>query len=245
MKDEGVQALEKYLSLASSLRTPEEAASLILSATGDPSLHVFAELLTAPNLAALQNTIHHSSFDLLHLFAYQTYSDYADNKSRYPALSPLHERKLRRLSVITLAGRASTLSYDTLRRCLRLSSVRDVEDAVLDAIYAGLLRARLDPRLQTVEVLAAAGRDVPSRAGVADMHALLSNWAGSARDVVAAIDNTVAAMQSKTNDAKRERTAANASVEAARDGAVVPVASGAPARPVRGAVRANRSRLMF
>eukprot|EP00171_Calliarthron_tuberculosum_P009540 IDg9540t1 len=231
MKDESALALEKYLSLANSATSPEEAATLCLSATGDPALHVFAELLSAPNVASLVGTPYESSYELLRLFAFQTYAHYAENKSSYPPLSAAHERKLRRLSVITLAGRASTLSYDSLRRCLHVTTVREVEDAVLDAVYAGLLQARLDPRAQAVEVLAAAGRDAPPRTGVADMHVLLSRWAGTARGVVAAIDDTVAAMQSASKDKMLERNVANSAAAAARDTYSVDGAAGSRDRP--------------
>ncbi len=216
MKDDATIALEKFIKLANDATSLEDAASLVSAATGDPNLHVFGELLCAPKVAALDGTKYQSSYDMLRLFAYHSFADYATNKSHYPTLSIAHERKLRRLSVASLANQTSSISYDSIRKCLHVESVRDVENAVLDAIYAGLLRARLDQRAQAVQVLSATGRDVPPRSGIPDMLALLSRWVDSSRETVASIDSVIGSVQGATANAARERSAVDSDVQAAR-----------------------------
>lgn len=216
MKDEPKAALERYLTLAEEVENVERAAALALNATADPHLYSFGELLASPKLDALKGTKFQSSHDLLRLFAYENFSVYAKNKSAYPPLSPSHERKLKLLSVASLAHQANSVSYDSIRTCLQVTSIREVEDAVLDAIYAGLLRARLDQRTQSVEVLAASGRDVPPGAGIPDMLALLEEWANSAGSVVSSIDAIVGSMQGAAANAARERTAVESEIAAVR-----------------------------
>lgn len=216
MKDDATIALEKFIKLADSATNLEDAVSLVAAATGDPNLHVFGELLCAPKVAALNGTEFQSSYDMLRLFAYHSFADYANNKSRYPPLSAAHERKLRRLSVVSLANQTSSISYDSIRKCLHLDSVRDVENAVLDAIYAGLLRVRLDQRAQSVQVLSATGRDVPLHSGIPDMLALLSRWVDSSRETVSSIDTIIGSVQGATTNAARERSAVDHDVQAAR-----------------------------
>lgn len=207
---ENTRALQTYLQAASTADTASAAGAICVNATGDASVHVFGELLKMENIAAIRGT---PQYELLRLFAYGTYAQYAVSPSRYPPLSVWHARKLRRLSVITLANRSNTLTYKALRRTLHVDTVRQVEDAVLDAIYAGLLRARLDQRAQVVHVLAATGRDT---ADANEMHALLSHWALAARGVVDAIDGTMNAMQTATTVAARERASAQCAAIAAR-----------------------------
>lgn len=216
MKNDATIALEKFVKLADTATNLEDAASLVSAATGDPNLHVFGELLSAPKVAALDGTKYQSSYDMLRLFAYHSFADYATNKSRYPALTAAHERKLRRLSVVSLANQTSSISYDSIRKCLHVESVRDVEDAVLDAVYAGLLRARLDQRAQSVLVLSATGRDIPPRSGIPDMLALLSRWVDSSRETVTSIDTIIGSVQGATANAARERAAVDHDIRAAR-----------------------------
>jgi len=217
MKDEASVALERYLKLAEEVTSPQDTATLILSATGDPNLHVFGELLDSPKVASLEGTTFQSFIDLLRLFAYNSFADYANNKSKYPTITPAHERKLRRLSVVSLANQASSVSYDSIRNCLRVSSVREVEDAVLDAVYAGLLRARLDQRAESVEVLSAAGRDLPPQTGIPEMLTLLERWSDCAQNTVSRIiDTTVGSIQSASANAARERISVEKDIAAVR-----------------------------
>lgn len=217
MKDEASVALERYLKIAEEVESPQDTATLILSATGDPNLHVFGELLDSPKVASLEGTTFQSFIDLLRLFAYNSFGDYAKNKSKYPTITPTHERKLRRLSVVSLANQASSVSYDAIRNCLHVSSIREVEDAVLDAVYAGLLRARLDQRAESVEVLSATGRDVPPQTGIPEMLAVLERWSDSAQSTVArSIDSTVGSIQGASANASRERASVEKDIAAAR-----------------------------
>lgn len=205
MLDPNADALQKYLAKVGGV-SGASASALVVEATADPTLHVFGELLDAPTVAALASTAHASSLALLRLFAYGSYADYQADPGAYPAFSDAHARKLRRLSVVALANKSNMITYADLRANLAVSTVREVEDVVLDAVYAGLLAARLDQRAEVVEVVSAVGRDVDPAAGVGSLREFLDAWSASAEAVVATIDENLGKMQRDKEVAERERT---------------------------------------
>jgi COP9 signalosome complex subunit 7 len=114
-------------------------------------------------------------------------------------LTPNHLNKLRHLTLVSLASRSRILSYTTLVQDLDLQgggteagavagsstgqssnlSARDIralEDVIIEAIYAGILSARLDQRKQRVEVESVMGRDVTSVQDVEKMSTILQEW---------------------------------------------------------------------
>jgi COP9 signalosome complex subunit 7 len=67
------------------------------------------------------------------------------------------------------------LPYTTLLSALSLSSIRDLEDLIIDAIYLNLIRGRLDQKEQRLEVEYTMGRDLaPGRIG--EVLAALQDW---------------------------------------------------------------------
>lgn len=217
MLDPNADTLQKYLTKAADV-SGASAASLCEEAAGDPTLHVFGELLDLPSISSLSSTPHAPSLALLRLFAYGTYADYHSSPGRYPPLSDAHARKLRRLSVVALANKSNAIAYADLRAHLRVASVREVEDAVLDAVYCGLLRARLDQRAEVVEVVSAVGRDVDPREGVAGLRKMLAEWSARAEGAVARIDEDLARMQRGKEAAERERTNVKQTTDSLRAG---------------------------
>ena len=52
--------------------------------------------------------------------------------------------KLRQLSIVSLAHAQKKVPYATLQHALGISNVRELEDMIIDTIYAGILEGRLD-----------------------------------------------------------------------------------------------------
>jgi hypothetical protein len=52
--------------------------------------------------------------------------------------------KLRQLSLVSLAHGAKKVPYATLQAQLGVSNVRELEDLIIDTVYAGILEGRLD-----------------------------------------------------------------------------------------------------
>lgn len=204
-----------YLSAARNA-TPEAAAQICVFATADPYLYQFGELLSFPTIAALPNTPHHKSHQLLLLFAYGSVDDYRAIPSSFPPLSEPHWKKLRVLTLVSLANGNSILHYQTLQDKLGVSTVREVEDVVLDAIYAGMVRARMDQRAARVEILSAVGRDVVSPTGVADMIATMKAWVSRSTQLVEEIDDKINFISHHAALSKQQKAQAAANVDATK-----------------------------
>ncbi|MQL80524.1 hypothetical protein Taro_012958 [Colocasia esculenta] len=136
-------------------------ATFVTEATSHPSLFAFSEILSVPALAELEGTPYSSSLEVLRLFAYGTWSDYKSNVGCLPALLPDQVRKLKQLSVLTLAETNKILLYDQLMLELDVSNVRELEDFLInECMYAGIVRGKLDQLRRCFEVQFAAGRDL-------------------------------------------------------------------------------------
>lgn len=84
------------------------AVQLVRQALDAPGVHVFGELLDQPNVQALSEGAGREAaahFDLLGLFAYGTYGEYLERAASLPALTPAMEKKLRLLTLASLASK--------------------------------------------------------------------------------------------------------------------------------------------
>lgn len=76
-------------------------------------------------------------FKTLNLFAYGTYKDYLKDRAQYLELTPTQCKKLQHLTIVTLATREKCIPYSSLLEELSIKNVRDLEDLIIEAIYAG------------------------------------------------------------------------------------------------------------
>ncbi|WOL07612.1 COP9 signalosome complex subunit 7 isoform X2 [Canna indica] len=166
-------------------------AALILEITAHPSLFAFSEILSIPNLAKLKGTQYSSSLEVLRLFAYGTWSDYKRNAGFLPSLLPDQVRKLKQLSVLTLAEIEKVLPYDQLMEELDVSNVRELEDFLInECMYAGIVRGKLDQLRRCFEVQFAAGRDLRPEQ-LDNMIQTLSNWLGTSDSLLHLIQEKI------------------------------------------------------
>jgi len=133
---------------------------LIQQVLNNNRVFVFGELLASPNVQALAGTEHELHLRLLELFAYGTYSDYHENRSSLPELTPAQRTKLRQLSLVSLASASKVLRYEELMKELQLENVRELEDLVIETIYVGLVLGKLDQLGGVLKVSAVGARDV-------------------------------------------------------------------------------------
>lgn len=80
---------------------------------------------------------HKPYHDLLELFAYGVYEDYAKKSTELPDLSESMLIKLRQLTLVSLATGQKSLPLAELGKQLAISSTRQLEDLIIEAIYAG------------------------------------------------------------------------------------------------------------
>ncbi|WWC91599.1 uncharacterized protein L201_006545 [Kwoniella dendrophila CBS 6074] len=189
--------LEPYLLLARSTKGAS-AAKIISDVTAAPGIYTFSELLDLPNIQQLStDPTHQSYYQLLRLFAYGTLTDYESGSSSYPPLIPSQILKLKHLTLVTLALQHRSLSYDQLLSELRLDSIRQLEDLIIDVIYAGLLGGKMHHHEKVLHVDWVAGRDLEEKNLMA-VQAGLTNWCETARTLLSALDAEIQSVRQKS-----------------------------------------------
>ncbi|KAJ0559407.1 putative proteasome component (PCI) domain-containing protein [Helianthus annuus] len=165
-------------------------ANVIGDATSHPSLFAFSEILSVPNVIQLQGTEHSIYLDLLRMFAHGTWSEYKRNASSLPPLAPDQVLKLKQLTVLTLAEANKVLSYDVLMQELDVINVRELEDFLIECMYVGIVRGKLDQLRRCFQVQFAAGRDLrPGQLG--SMIHTLSNWLSTSDNLLITIQDKI------------------------------------------------------
>lgn len=179
-------------------------AAVVGEAVSHEKLFVFGELLQEGCVQALEaDAAHGAVFRLLKLFAFGTFADAAS--ANVPALTPGQSAKLRLLSIVTLAQDVKVIPYAALLAQLQITEIRELEDVVIDAIYSGLMNARLDQKNKAVEVLSAIGRDVEP-ADIAKMQQKLAQWAGASQSVIQAIQQKTQFANAKALEEQQHQT---------------------------------------
>lgn len=99
-------------------------------------------MLDVPNVKALQDTEYEPYLKLLNIFAYSNYKEYKKQKINWnlPELSEPMTLKLRYLSVVSLAKCRRHIPYDTLLAELEMDNIRQLEDLLIDIIYANVIK---------------------------------------------------------------------------------------------------------
>lgn len=139
-----------------------------------PKIHVFGELLSVKSVIALKSTgtetedesnkeSYLRSYNTLDLFAYGTFEDYSKDPSKYIELGDEMAKKLKQLSIISMAMKNKILTYKELQNKLEVADVRTLEDLIIDTIYKGLITAKMNQREQILRVQSFTGRDVQPR----------------------------------------------------------------------------------
>ena len=188
-------ALEQFCTLAKSAGGSRGRRRHRPAGVKRERVFVFGELLAEPNVRALKSTDQANQLRLLEIFAYGTYSDYKKEASSLPPLTPPQKTKLRQLSLVSLARKASVVPYDAIGEALEVTEQRDLEDLVIETVYAGFVAGKMDQMAREFKVQRASGRDVkPDDVAMADA---LTAWADRA--------DAVAAEQLEENKVQAER----------------------------------------
>ncbi|KAL7300709.1 hypothetical protein TKK_0006689 [Trichogramma kaykai] len=182
--------LEQFVLLA---KTAKGAAAieLIKQAMETPGVNVFGELLDMPNIKELEHGPHAPYWNTLNLFAYGTYKQYLEHKSELVELTPVQKKKLQHLTIVSLATKSKCIPYSVLLEELDIKNVRDLEDLIIEAVYADIIHGKLDQKNSQLEVdYAGLGRDVrPGDAGAVIQ--TLAEWGEACDDILLCIENQV------------------------------------------------------
>lgn len=168
--------LEQFTLLAKNAKGAA-AVELVKQALEASGVYVFGELLDMQNIQDLGKSPSTSPYlDLLKIFAYETYSTcFKQGGGLAEMLTSGMVRKLRLLTLVTMAETKKVLPYAALLTELELSSVRELEDLIIEGISAGIILGKLDQKSSYFEVDFVIGRDI-KQSDFAGITAVLSNW---------------------------------------------------------------------
>lgn len=196
--------LEQFVLLA---KTAKGAAALelIKQAVETPGVNVFGELLDMPNIKELENGPHANYWNTLNLFAYGTYKQYLENKSQLLDLTPAQQKKLQHLTIVTLATRSKCIPYSVLLEELDIKNVRDLEDLIIEAIYADIIHGKLDQKNSQLEIdYAGLGRDV--RPGdTSSVIETLAEWGETCSTILGCIEQQVVRANAEKQQATQHK----------------------------------------
>jgi len=197
-------SLQPFCLLAKSAKG-KGCVAVIEQALGAPGVFVFGELLDMPNVKQLEGTENKSHLELLKVFAYGIFQTYKEKASTLPPLTPQMSTKLRQLTIVSLSADHKVIPYTVLLQQLDIPNVRELEDLIIDCIYQGVIRGKLDQKFKQLEVDFAIGRDI--RPGqVAQMMSILAAWGNRSDAILAAISQRIAYTAQAHEQARKERT---------------------------------------
>jgi COP9 signalosome complex subunit 7 len=153
-------ALEQFLILSKSAKGLS-AVELIRQVIESPSIYVFGELLDMPNIKELANNSEYEPYyRLLNVFAFGTYSDYLSNIQHLPQLTDSMKTKLRHLTIVSLATKRKHIPYQLLLNELDIKNLRQLEDLIIEVIYANVVSGKMDQMNNRLEIDHTIGRDI-------------------------------------------------------------------------------------
>merc|ERR1712098_890996 len=172
-----------------------------------PGLFVFGELLDMANIQDLANGPSSSYLTLLNIFAYGTYRSLSQSVEPLPEMTDIMKRKLRLLTVVSLAEQNKVLAYSLLMSELDISTVRDLEDLVIEGISAGVVQGKLEQKSSYFEVDFVIGRDI-RKSDIGSIVSVLSGWCDNCdtmlRDIESQADKLNTEKQQQKNQPSGE-----------------------------------------
>jgi len=205
--------LEQFVLLAKNARGAA-AVELVKQALEAPGIYVFGELLDMASIQELEGSPTSAPyFHLLQLFAFGTYKDFLNSEANsLPELSGLMLRKLRMLSVVTLAESDKLIPYSKLQSELGLESVRDVEDLIIEGISCNIMNGKMDQKNSWFEVEYVMGRDI-KQSDFGGIVTVLSNWCDTCDSVLSSIETQVEKLNQDKADKKKKQEKLEAKIE--------------------------------
>jgi len=182
-------ALQQYLLLAKSAKG-KACAAVIQQALSAANVYVFGELLDMANVQQLAGTEDAKMLELLKIFAFGTWQDYKANAATFGPLTPSQTKKLKQLTIVTLASQSKLIPYTVLQQQLEIQELRELEDLIIDAVYQGIIQGSLDQKSKQLEVEFSMGRDLKPD-DLDNMLATLHTWASQADTIMKSIKEKI------------------------------------------------------
>lgn len=208
--------VEQYLQLAKGTKG-SALASLVIRATDEPGIYTYGELLSLPNVKELAIGEHAKVYELLKLFSYGSLSDLRANPSQFPPLSEGQLRKLRILTLVSIATCRRSLSYSDIMSAIELEGVRQLEDFLIsECMYGGLIKGKLDQMNQCLHIEDAYPRDIPPE-HVGQLIHTLGAWLERTQSTLTSVQSGITWLKDTSARAKSEKENKEQSLLEARE----------------------------
>ncbi|CEM34150.1 unnamed protein product [Vitrella brassicaformis CCMP3155] len=197
-------AVEQFILLGKTVKG-KALEALITQVLEHPGVFTFGELLELPSIKEYEKSSPeaHKQVALLKLFAYGTLEEYKARRELFPAadLSPAMYRKLRMLTVTSMASNSTLLTFDALATALDLEpgNTRQLENIIIETIYAELVEGKMDQEKQCFAVSGVASRDVRLPQDLDDMIDILGKWGKATEQVLKSLNDRL------TDDSKERQ----------------------------------------
>mmetsp|Transcript_35705 Transcript_35705/g.47101 ORF Transcript_35705/g.47101 Transcript_35705/m.47101 type:complete len:266 (+) Transcript_35705:120-917(+) len=189
LEEGGSSHLEQFCLLAKTAKG-RACVALIQQVLNNPKMFVFGELLGMENVASLAATEHEPYLLLLKIFCYGTLSEYQQGSANLPELTPQQKTKLRQLSIISLAQKNKIVPYSLLQKELEINNIRELEDVIIESIYSGLIKGKLNQKEGVLKVNSCISRDVKLEQ-VDEMLLKLNDWRSMTEGMLKRLDECV------------------------------------------------------
>lgn len=155
-------ALQPHIQTIKGLTNETALINAIKNILSSPDVFVFGELLDLDSIRSLSTKEGQGKqhYDLLKIFAHGKYSDYKAKANELPQLTDKQVRKLKQLSIVSLAENNQAIPYSKLLSELDIDNLRELGDLIIDALYRNIIIGKLDHEKQEFQVEAAIGRDL-------------------------------------------------------------------------------------
>jgi len=193
----GVNPLDQFVMLAK-LASAAGAAEIIKQVLDAPGVYVFSELMDVPSIKELSGTEFTGYFGLLNVFAYGTYKDYLNSGTGLPELTLAQKKKLQHLTIVSLSEQDKCIPYKKLLDELGISNLRELEDLIIEAIYAEIIQGKLDQARSLLEIDTTIGRDI-RKENLPTISSTLESWCDGC-------ENVLATLQAQVDRANAEKT---------------------------------------
>jgi len=155
-------------------------------------------------------------FDLLNLFAYGTYNDYLTRQAELPALTDAMKKKLRLLTIASIATKEKTIHYDHMQKVLGIDGIRELEDLIIEGTNNAVLKGKLDQKSKHFEVDYAMGRDI-RKEDIGQIGKTLQQWCDNCDAILACIDTQVERANTMKESHHQHKTNLDKQVNEIRD----------------------------
>merc|ERR1719282_690570 len=161
------------------------------------------------NIQDLTNGPSSSYLTLLNIFAFGNHKSLLECTEPLPEVTETMRRKLRLMTVVSLAEQNKMLAYNLLMSELDINTVRELEDLVIEGISAGVIQGKLDQKSSHFEVDYVIGRDI-RKSDIGSIVSVLTAWCDNCDNMLRGIEGQV----ERVNGERREHLTHKAALDA-------------------------------